>query len=82
MDRESQASLIASGIILEQQHEEVIRKQMELIGTAFETLVVLSPGQALNVLEQLGEQIDEATVELMEKERQKYYEELILKVTP
>lgn len=76
MDHETKSSMVAGGLVLEQQIEEAIGRQVNVIASAFELMVVLSPSTALEILNQLNEQINEESVDKMLKQRQEYFDKL------
>lgn len=76
MDQETKAGIVAGGLVLQQQIEEAIERQTQAIASAFELMVVLSPSTALEILNQLSEQINEESVDEMLEQRKEYFDGL------
>lgn len=81
MDQETKAGMVAGGLVLQQQVEAVIEKQSEIIASAFELMMIVSPGTALDIVEQLSEQITEETINEVLESRQEYFDGLKSRVT-
>lgn len=76
MDQETKSQMVAAGMLLQKKEEESIRRQSEVIASAFEFMMVLSPETALDILQQLNDQINEESVEELINSRQEYFDRL------
>lgn len=73
MDDENIRGMLAAGYISEQVSEEAIKRQVQVVASAFELLVVLDPEVALGTLNQLNEQINQESVEEMMEQREAHF---------
>ena len=68
------------GMILNDKVDEAINRQAQSIAHAIESLVILSPETALDIISQLSEQVNEEFVNKTLKERNEFFQKLLAKM--
>lgn len=81
MTTETTKEAIATGIQMNMQINESVSRVCKTIAYGFEALMILSPETALEVMNQLSGQINEATVAERNEEYEQHLEVLTGKVT-
>lgn len=73
-------NLVACGIILEDQLERSLQKNIAIIELAFESLMILDPDVAFSVVQQMNDNINESDVEDQLENVKQYKEKLMFQM--